>query len=189
MAPCGKAEAKKETTKEENATEKKTEGKPMNDAEEEKVEKKPKKEEKKVKKEGKKQAKKDTKTQKPKKDTKKSSKKETNKESKKTVKRVVKKSFNDLPAWDQICIEAITAFTTEDKPFVSESKIKDYADDYMEGGIKSTYNSHVNQTLIRLFANGFLQRKKYSYALTSKGENFKPNHARKPKVNETKKEE
>lgn len=129
---------------------------------------------KKVKKTTKKEA--AAKTKKVTKGTKKIAKKSTDSKKKTTKKKVTKKEapkkveratpFSKYEKWVG---EAIQALATEDKPYVSASRVKQYLIDYMEGAIFTMIPKMSRNALATLTEKKFLKKKKESYAFSAKG--------------------
>ena len=85
----------------------------------------------------------------------------------KKVKKETKKSFNKF---ETFVAEAIKAIATEEKPYVSYSKVKQYLLDYMPGGLVTVIPKMTKKTLNSLAEQKLLKAKKESFAFTKKGE-------------------
>ena len=85
----------------------------------------------------------------------------------KKVKKESKKTFNKF---ETFVAEAIKAIATEEKPYVSYSKVKQYLLDYMPGGLVTVIPKMTKKTLNSLAEQKLLKAKKESFAFTKKGE-------------------
>ena len=82
-------------------------------------------------------------------------------------KKTAKKSFSKF---ETFVAEAIKAISTEEKPYVSYTKVKQYLLDYMPGGLVTVIPKMTKKTLTSLAEQKLLKAKKESFAFTKKGE-------------------
>lgn len=127
-----------------------------------------------------KKATKPKKTTKPEKKTTKPAKKATKKTETKPKKEAAeKKTTKKSPTrqvhkYEKWILEAIVSLSTEDKPYVSYEKIKNYLFTYMDGTIAGTIPYQTRKTLDKLHEKGLIKKKKESYALRVAGKKVAP---------------
>ena len=91
------------------------------------------------------------------------------KKAKETTKKAAPKTAAKFGKYDQFIAEAIVATATEEKQWVSYSKIKQYLLDYMDGAIVAMIPKQCKKAILALVEKKYLKAKKDSYQFTAKG--------------------
>jgi hypothetical protein len=92
----------------------------------------------------------------------------------KSGKKSTKSTRSGLSKFESIALEAISLSSTDESPFVSGSKVKQYAVDYLEKTPVAQIPRLIKRALEILVAKRLLKAKKDSYAFTLKGKAAAP---------------